>query len=443
LRRNRTRAADPHAARARDDVVILAAIYTLFPALIVARGILAPAETLVVSAIIAWTLVFSWIHPAVGPRERLLLVGRSDVWASRWLASCTTPMRRMSGSWDLTRGPQARRGGPAVPGTIEDIPASCARSSWTAWSSASVDRGQAPDGQALEMSSTACRFEHFASVYEEFTGKIAWKPLRPSWLIFSRRFRENAADSSAVKPCLRVFLPGGVAAADARSSVVMAVAVKLTSRTGLLQSAPRRHGWPGVHRAQAANRCAWTPSADTRTGLGPEGRRCAGTSLGASCGGPGSTAPAVLEHPRRAHESRRPAPGAARFVQQLTQQIPFYGQRHVIKRGLTGWAAVRYTTGPRVRRPPSKHCSTPLLHQTCPLRSTVFIVFRRSRPCCWPGPLVDDTECRIVNAMTIDVEDYFHVSVFDGLVPRHAWEGWKAASGQHERLLDIFAESGN
>ena len=33
---------------------------------------------------------------------------------------------------------------------------------------------------------------------------------------------------------------------------------------------------------------------------------------------------------------------------QLTEQIPFYGQRHVVKPGLTGWAQVRYTYGASV-----------------------------------------------------------------------------------------------
>ena len=28
---------------------------------------------------------------------------------------------------------------------------------------------------------------------------------------------------------------------------------------------------------------------------------------------------------------------------------------------------------------------------------------------------------KVVNAMTIDVEDYFHVSAFDGLLPRDRW----------------------
>jgi len=49
----------------------------------------------------------------------------------------------------------------------------------------------------------------------------------------------------------------------------------------------------------------------------------------------------------------------------------------------------------------------------------------------------------IVNAMTVDVEDYFHVSVFDGLVPRHAWAGMESrVCANTERLLGIFSDAG-
>ena len=45
----------------------------------------------------------------------------------------------------------------------------------------------------------------------------------------------------------------------------------------------------------------------------------------------------------------------------------------------------------------------------------------------------------IVNAMTIDVEDYFHVSVFDGLVPRSDWDRLESRVVRNtERLLGIF-----
>jgi polysaccharide deacetylase family protein (PEP-CTERM system associated) len=48
-----------------------------------------------------------------------------------------------------------------------------------------------------------------------------------------------------------------------------------------------------------------------------------------------------------------------------------------------------------------------------------------------------------VNAMSIDVEDYFHVSVFDGIVPRSAWESMESrVNANTARLLDIFDEYG-
>jgi polysaccharide deacetylase family protein (PEP-CTERM system associated) len=46
-----------------------------------------------------------------------------------------------------------------------------------------------------------------------------------------------------------------------------------------------------------------------------------------------------------------------------------------------------------------------------------------------------------VNAMSIDVEDYFHVSVFDGIVPRREWERMESrVVANTMRLLDMFDE---
>jgi polysaccharide deacetylase family protein (PEP-CTERM system associated) len=47
----------------------------------------------------------------------------------------------------------------------------------------------------------------------------------------------------------------------------------------------------------------------------------------------------------------------------------------------------------------------------------------------------------VVNAMTIDLEDYFHVSVFDGVVPRRHWNGLESRVRRNtQRLLDLFDE---
>ena len=50
-------------------------------------------------------------------------------------------------------------------------------------------------------------------------------------------------------------------------------------------------------------------------------------------------------------------------------------------------------------------------------------------------------DAAIVNAMTIDVEDYFQVSAFEGIAPRQRWEGFESrVCANTDRFLSIFAE---
>jgi polysaccharide deacetylase family protein (PEP-CTERM system associated) len=45
----------------------------------------------------------------------------------------------------------------------------------------------------------------------------------------------------------------------------------------------------------------------------------------------------------------------------------------------------------------------------------------------------------VVNAMSVDVEDYFHVNAFDGVVPRSRWESLESrVSRNTDRLLTLF-----
>lgn len=50
-------------------------------------------------------------------------------------------------------------------------------------------------------------------------------------------------------------------------------------------------------------------------------------------------------------------------------------------------------------------------------------------------------ERAVVNAMSVDVEDYFHVSVFDGILPRSTWDTLESrVCANTSRLLDILDE---
>jgi len=49
----------------------------------------------------------------------------------------------------------------------------------------------------------------------------------------------------------------------------------------------------------------------------------------------------------------------------------------------------------------------------------------------------------IINAMTVDVEDYFQVSAFEGFAPRHRWDHFESrVCGNTDRLLALFHEAG-
>ncbi len=59
------------------------------------------------------------------------------------------------------------------------------------------------------------------------------------------------------------------------------------------------------------------------------------------------------------------------------------------------------------------------------------------------GPSGDDPSLSIVNAMTIDVEDFFQVQAFAGRVSRDEWDSFPSRVERNTgRALDIYAETG-
>jgi hypothetical protein len=119
---------------------------------------------------------------------------------------------------------------PGIVGTIDDIPGLV--------DSLNVDRvvvslsdarGKLPMEKLLTIRlENGVAFDHLASVYEEYTGKIAVENLRPSWLIFSEGFRKTRM-LLAAKRVLDVLFASIGLLLGLPLMVLVAVAVRLTS----------------------------------------------------------------------------------------------------------------------------------------------------------------------------------------------------------------------
>jgi hypothetical protein len=172
--------------------LVLAALYFWLPALIIGRGVFMIAATLVIVSVVSWRLSFQWFAKQVGPRERRCSSARAAALSRARSAGTSASGVEVIGFVDIN---PARDGRPAlnarVVGTIDDIPEIVAsRSVDRVVVNLSDARGQLPMDALLSMKLQGVTFDHLASVYEEYTGKIAVENLRPSWLIFSTGFRK-------------------------------------------------------------------------------------------------------------------------------------------------------------------------------------------------------------------------------------------------------------
>jgi sugar transferase (PEP-CTERM system associated) len=334
--------------------LLLAVLYFWFPALIIERGVFLIAASLVIPVVAGWRVAFEWLTRRIGPHERLLLVGTGP--AAVALAAELHARRQELGVEIVGFvDPDPARVGellinPGIIGTLEDIPSIVrARGVDRVVVSIAEARGTLPMDKLLQMKlDGATKFDHLATVYEEYTGKIAVENLRPSWLVFSSGFRKTSA-RTAVKRAIDVSAASLGLLLAGPVMLLVAAAVKLTSRGPALYHQQRVGQYGRVftlHKfrsmcvdAEAATGAVWAAKAgDPRiTRIGGVLRRTRLDEL-----------PQLWNILAGDMSLIGPRPERPEFVTSLTREIPFYGQRHVVRPGLTGWAQVRYSYGASV-----------------------------------------------------------------------------------------------
>ena len=335
--------------------LILGIAYWLFPLLVVEQGVFLLTAAIAIVLVMLWRSAFDVISARLAPRERLLLVGTSP--AAIVLARELFERRQELGV-DIVGFVDTDPGlvgspviNPGVVGTIDDIPSLTSRLNVDrVVVSMSDQRGKLPMDRLLDVRlRSGVLFDHLASVYEEYTGKIALENLRPSWLVFSTGFRKTRLRLAAKRACDIVASVCGLLL-SLPLSIATALLVKLESphdpvfyhqeRVGLNATTFTIHKFRTMRSdAEARTGPVWS-AGDTDPRITRVGRFLRKARL--------DEIPQLWNVLRGDMSLIGPRPERPAFIEKLTREIPYYGQRHVVKPGVTGWAQVRYTYGASV-----------------------------------------------------------------------------------------------
>ncbi|HEX8090503.1 MAG TPA: TIGR03013 family XrtA/PEP-CTERM system glycosyltransferase [Blastocatellia bacterium] len=333
---------------------LLSILFYAAPAMELGRGIFLVEMAFVTALIPAWRLVIAWGegHPHLGVRERVLILGSGE--QAIEIARATLERRgagfHIVGFVDNTPELVGKSLiNPTVLGLTDDIGMLVERHQVDRIVVAVEDRrGKFPTEELLNLTlSGRIAVEESAQFYERLTGKIASEMLRPSWLIFSRGSRYSSV-ANHVRRMLNVGLAAVGFVLSLPVMISTAIAVKLDSR-GPIFYTQERVGKNGrtfkiikfrsmCAGAESCSGPVWAEASDPRvTRVGRVIRKLRLDEL-----------PQFINVIRGDMNFVGPRPERPVFVERLSEVVPYYSQRHLIKPGLTGWAQIKYPYGASV-----------------------------------------------------------------------------------------------
>ena len=322
--------------------LLLAAVSYLFPNSMIGSGVFLTGLFILITALSAWRMAYSWFIHQQYLRERVYVLGAGER-ANRLVEALRgrkdLGMEVVGWAGAIQNGSLTRE---ALGTTLLALKE---RRAVDRVVLAMTDRrGAMPVPELLQLRMSNIKVEDATALLEQISGKIEVDELSPSWLIFSEGFRLNPSlmlgrrlVSIAVSlACLLLCLP---------LIPLIILAIKATS-PGQLLYRQKRVGRNGVTfncykfrtmhpNAEADTGPTWAGDEDPRITL--VGRFLRLTRL--------DEIPQLWNVMRGDMGFVGPRPERPEFVEWLSREIPYYHLRHIVRPGITGWAQVNYQYG--------------------------------------------------------------------------------------------------
>ncbi len=208
-------------------------------------------------------------------------------------------------------------------------------------------RGTIPMRELLDLRMQGVKIEEATTWLEKISGKIEVENLYPSWLVYGEGFRRSAAFILVRRVVSIVISLIGLILALPLLPLIM-LAIRLDSKGPIFYTQARVGKAGHIFKvvkfrtmrqdAEAENGPQWAGDKDPR--VTRVGKFLRASRL--------DEIPQLWCVLKGDMAFVGPRPERPEFIERLSQEIPYYGVRHMVRPGLTGWAQVKYKYGSTV-----------------------------------------------------------------------------------------------